>query len=345
MSENLSENDRLRDFVAALAGKIGLDEERRRALDIAASLLGVGRLPVVDIMAKKGARSPEEVARMRDIPEIWADFTDQLAPLKALGVPDIVQAYCENWDGSGYPKGIAGEEIPLGARVLAVCYHYNGMISDRAHRAALPHDQAAEEIRRMSGRMLDPSLVETFIAMVEEKRKSARMIAARQAEEAPPGGSSGPNSAPFDHPSSRPRPGLAERPPQGSAANGSATEKPGTGTSAGPVRSAPSVAETGAGEAKVGKKPVSARKALRKKSARKKAATKRAAKKVKKKSATKKAARKTKKVVKKKPAKKRGAKKRAAVKKRVKKQAAKKVVTKKAVKKVKRKKTTAKKKK
>ena len=318
MFENLSENDRLREFVRELADKIGLDEDRKQALDIAASLLGVGRLPVVDIMEKKGARSPEEVARMRDIPAIWADFTDQLAPLKALGVPDIVQAYCENWDGSGYPKGLAGTEIPLGARVLAVCYHYNGMISDRAHRAALPHDDAACEIRRMSGRMLDPALVETFIAMVEEKRKAARMMARRQAEEELPE-SAGASSASDQ----------VSRPAPQPAGSGQAREAAGR-----------------AAEPKVKEKPVSARKASGKRSARRKAgAGKKAKERVKKKAAKKKPATKkrpkkqaARKVVKKKAAKKKA-------KKTAKKVAAKKAVTKKAAKKKLVKKRTAKKKK
>ena len=174
MPENLSENDRLRELVVGLADRAGLDDEHKRALDIAASLLGVGRLPLADILEKKGALSPEEVARIRDLPKIWSDFAEQLSPLKALGVPQIVETYCERWDGSGYPKGLAGEEIPLGARVLAVCYHYNGMISERPYREPMPRDRAAAEIRGMSGKILDPGLVETFVEMIEEKHRSAR---------------------------------------------------------------------------------------------------------------------------------------------------------------------------
>ncbi len=184
--EELSENDRLREFVADLAGRIGLDADRRQALDIAASLLGVGRLPVVDILSKKGTLAPEEVARIRDIPRIWADFAGQLAPLRDLGVPDILEAYCESWDGTGYPKELVGEAIPLGARLLAVCYNYNGRVSDRPYRRALPHGDAAAALRGMSGRMLDPALVETFIEMVEEKRKTVRMIAKPRAQKRAP---------------------------------------------------------------------------------------------------------------------------------------------------------------
>jgi HD-GYP domain-containing protein (c-di-GMP phosphodiesterase class II) len=186
MPDHFGENDRLREFVAELARKVGLDADHRQALDVAATLLGVGRLPVVDIMTKKGTLAPEEIARIRDIPAIWADFAGQLSPLRDLGVPDILEAYCESWDGSGYPKGLAGKAIPLGARILAVCYHYSGMVSDRPYRSRLPHGRAADELRRMSGGMLDPTLVERFIEMVEEKRETARMIAKRIAEKESP---------------------------------------------------------------------------------------------------------------------------------------------------------------
>ena len=185
MPESPSENDSLRELVAALADRAGLGEEHRQALDIAASLLSVGRLPLVDILEKKGALSSEEIARIRDIPKIWADFVGQLSPLKALGVPEIVEAYCESWDGSGYPKGLAGDEIPFGARLLAVCYRYNGMISDRPHRRALPGEEAVAEVRQMSGKVLDPALVETFARMVEEKLGPARRDAGPKATPVP----------------------------------------------------------------------------------------------------------------------------------------------------------------
>ena len=112
MPEHLGENDHLREFVAEFAREVGLDADHKQALDIAATLLGVGRLPVVDILAKKGSLAPEEIARIRDIPRLWADFAEQLSPLRDLGVPDILEAYCESWDGTGYPKGLAGEAIP-----------------------------------------------------------------------------------------------------------------------------------------------------------------------------------------------------------------------------------------
>ena len=174
MFGDLTENDRLRELVVDLAEAVDLGTELMQALDIAASLLGVGRLPVIDILEKKGVPSTEEIARLRDIPSIWADFADQIAILRDLGVPEIIEAYCEHWDGTGNPNGLSGEAIPLGARILAVCYHYNGMISDRPYREALPRDRAAAEIRRMSGKMLDPDVVKVFLAITEERVEGAR---------------------------------------------------------------------------------------------------------------------------------------------------------------------------
>ena len=159
-----AEVDCLRALVAEFGRSSGLGEDDLRALDIAASMIAVKGLSVLDITEKSGPLTPEDRARMKEITDIWADFAGQVDLLRILGVSRILETYTEHWDGRGQPAGLSGEDIPLGARVLAVCYHYNGMTSDRPYRPALSQDRAASELSRMSATVLDPGLVEGFLA-------------------------------------------------------------------------------------------------------------------------------------------------------------------------------------
>ncbi|MHC4200530.1 MAG: HD-GYP domain-containing protein [Planctomycetota bacterium] len=160
-----AEVDRLRALVTEFGRSSGLGEDDLRGLDIAASMIAVKGLSVLDITEKPGPLTPEDRARMKEITDIWADFAGQVDLLRVLGVSRILETYTEHWDGRGQPAGLSGEDIPLGARVLAVCYHYNGMTSDRPYRPALSPDRAASELSRMSATVLDPGLVERFLAL------------------------------------------------------------------------------------------------------------------------------------------------------------------------------------
>ena len=160
-----AEVDRLRSLVDELGRSSGLGEDDLRGLDIAASMIAVKGLSVLDITEKPGPLTPEDRARMKEITDIWADFARQVDLLRILGVSRILETYTEHWDGRGQPAGLSGEDIPLGARVLAVCYHYNGMTSDRPYRPALSQGRAASELSRMSATVLDPGLVERFLAL------------------------------------------------------------------------------------------------------------------------------------------------------------------------------------
>ena len=82
-------------------------------------------------------------------------------------VARIVRASHERWDGAGYPDGLAGEEIPLGARIVAVCDAYEAMTTDRAYRRAIGHAAACRELRREAGRQFDPEVVEAFLGELE----------------------------------------------------------------------------------------------------------------------------------------------------------------------------------
>jgi len=88
-------------------------------------------------------------------------------------IAPIVQHHHEWFDGSGYPDGIAGEEIPLEARVIALCDAYDAMTSDSSYKVSVPLAEAVAELRRGAGTQFDPELVETFVALVSESSDDA----------------------------------------------------------------------------------------------------------------------------------------------------------------------------
>lgn len=102
-------------------------------------------------------------------PEVGVEV---IRPLEYQGtVRDVILAHHEWWDGSGYPRGIKGEEIPVAARILSVVDAYESMTAGRPHRPSLPHEEAVAELRRCSGRQFDPDVVEVFIELLERERR------------------------------------------------------------------------------------------------------------------------------------------------------------------------------
>jgi HD-GYP domain-containing protein (c-di-GMP phosphodiesterase class II) len=100
-------------------------------------------------------------------PEVSVEI---IRPLEYLGsVRDIILAHHERWDGQGYPRGLAGEEIPVGARILAVVDAWESMVHARPWRTARPASQAAEELRREAGHQFDPEAVSAFLRVIERE--------------------------------------------------------------------------------------------------------------------------------------------------------------------------------
>ena len=129
----------------------------------------IGKLMLPEgLLTKKGALTPEERAMFERQPAIAADILRNVPGLgRAL---EIVRHHHERWDGTGYPSRLKGEDIPLGARIFALCNTFEAMISNRPYRPSFSMQQAAEELRRGAGSQYDPSLVEPFVTMVETMR-------------------------------------------------------------------------------------------------------------------------------------------------------------------------------
>ena len=156
---------------AALA--LGLCEDRVERIHAAGVLHDLGKLGIADaILYKPGALDDAEWLEIQRHPEIGAQI------LEHAGLPDIaswVIAHHERIDGRGYPNGLAGEEIPIEARILAVADAYEAMIADRPYRAGIPVQEACEELIRCGGMQFDATVVEAFVAALESSDEDSNL--------------------------------------------------------------------------------------------------------------------------------------------------------------------------
>jgi HD-GYP domain-containing protein (c-di-GMP phosphodiesterase class II) len=153
-----------------LAKRFSDDAATLRQVYWGALLHDIGKIGVPDaILLKHGPLDPDEWEAMRQHPEIGERILATVPHLAEAA--QIVLCHEERFDGSGYPRGLAGEAIPLWARLFAIIDTLDAMTSDRPYRKGLGFDAAKTEIHRMSGRQFDPGAVEAFLAEEETLRK------------------------------------------------------------------------------------------------------------------------------------------------------------------------------
>jgi len=152
---------RVAEYANCLAVALNLNEDRRRVLRRAAMLHDIGKIGVADeILNKKGSLSAGDWELLRKHPQIGYDILRRVGTL--VPPSEIVLAHHEKFDGSGYPRGLREEQIPLEARILTLADSLDAMTSDRPYRKALSFPEAAAEIRRVSGTQFDPLVVAAF---------------------------------------------------------------------------------------------------------------------------------------------------------------------------------------
>jgi len=160
-----------------IAGELGLREQELKTLSMGASLHDIGKLAIPDsILLKPGALSQEEWCIMRTHVQIGYDLVKQIPFLSEAA--EIVLTHHERWDGTGYPRGLAGMEVPLGARIFAVADTLDAMTSDRPYRSAGSFREAHEEIRRLSGIQYDPRVCDGFLRIPVEVWEGIRIESA-----------------------------------------------------------------------------------------------------------------------------------------------------------------------
>jgi len=189
--------ERIREYVGVLARELArthpeLDEEAISLLEVTSSLHDVGKVGMPDaILLKPGELTEEERGVIRMHPVIGGDCL--MAIKQRLGEDDFLETACqvalahhERWDGSGYPFGLKGEQIPLAARIVALADVYDALTTKRKYKPAFTHQQAREAIVEGAGKHLDPGVVEAFLAREAEFRSiSAKPASERAAAQAP----------------------------------------------------------------------------------------------------------------------------------------------------------------
>ncbi len=157
---------RVRELTLLLAGQLGIDGTALKDIGRGALLHDIGKIGIPDaVLLKPGAFTPDEFEVMKQHPSIGFAFLKGSSFLKPAA--EIVLAHHEKFDGTGYPRGLRGEEICLGARIFAVVDVYDALRSPRRYKPALSAEASVDEIRRHSGTHFDPAVVEAFLACQE----------------------------------------------------------------------------------------------------------------------------------------------------------------------------------
>ncbi len=156
------------ELAAAVCEQLQIASSDMRMIRLAALLHDIGKIGVPEtILHKRGPLDEDEWAVMQEHPRIGARILEPV-PYFAELVPLVTSSH-ERYDGTGYPDQLAGADIPLGSRVIAVCDAFHAMTEDRVYRKAVPVDEALREIVRCSGSQFDPSCVEAMLAVVRTK--------------------------------------------------------------------------------------------------------------------------------------------------------------------------------
>jgi diguanylate cyclase (GGDEF)-like protein len=164
--------------VELLARTVGLDDDAINLIVKAGDLHDVGKLGIPDeIITKPGPLTHEEWEFMKQHTVMGEQIIAAAGPsLERIG--PLVRASHERWDGMGYPDGLIGEAIPLGARIITICDSFRAMLDDRVYKRAMSLNDALEELRRCAGSQFDPALVEVFCRLVLERSEPDRLRSA-----------------------------------------------------------------------------------------------------------------------------------------------------------------------
>jgi diguanylate cyclase (GGDEF)-like protein/putative nucleotidyltransferase with HDIG domain len=172
---------RVQIYAAEMGKELGLTEDEQQALLAASMLHDIGKLAVPEhIISKPGRLTPEEFEKMKIHPTVGAEILERVR--FPYPVVPIVRAHHEKWDGTGYPAGLRGEAIPIGARILAAVDCLDALASDRQYRRALPLDEAMKVVVSEVGRAFDPQVVDALSKHYVKWEKMANIPAPQSAK-------------------------------------------------------------------------------------------------------------------------------------------------------------------
>jgi putative nucleotidyltransferase with HDIG domain len=159
-------SQKLAEWAVVTAQKLGLSDNEVQTIRWAALLHDIGKIGIPDsILRKPGPLTDEEWMVMKRHPELGAQI---VAPLRRLEkITPLIRHHQEKYDGSGYPAGLKGEQIPLGARILTVVDAYGAMTDDRVYRRARTQSEAVAELKRCAGQHFDRHIVDVFNQVIQ----------------------------------------------------------------------------------------------------------------------------------------------------------------------------------
>ncbi len=167
--ETEGHTQRVTELTIKVAKVLGFPDEELVYIRRGALLHDMGKMAIPDeILQKPGPLSESEWGKMRQHPQYAYDMLYPIAYLR----PALVIPFChhERWDGSGYPRGLKGEEIPLAARLFSIVDVWDALRSDRPYRKKLPHEEVVRYLREKSGCLFEPRLVEVFLSVMEKEK-------------------------------------------------------------------------------------------------------------------------------------------------------------------------------
>ena len=163
-------SSRVSDMAYDLGKEMGITGAKLEELHIAAHLHDIGKLGIPDhILNKEGKLLPHEFDQIKQHPEIGSNIIKKSKSLEDIAT--IILYHHERWDGKGYPKGLKGTDIPLGARIIALCDSIDAMTSERPYRSALSWDECIREVLINKGVQFDPVVVDAVSKLWNEWRK------------------------------------------------------------------------------------------------------------------------------------------------------------------------------
>jgi diguanylate cyclase (GGDEF)-like protein/putative nucleotidyltransferase with HDIG domain len=162
-------------YAASVARAMGMSDKEVQGVKTAALLHDIGKLAVPEhILSKPGPLTPEEFDKIRAHPKVGADIVSSV-PFPYPVAP-LILSHHERWDGTGYPAGLRGTAIPLGARILSVVDYFDALVAERAYHRAMDSDAAVTLLQREAGTALDPVVVSTFIDLLPSLQSEAARL-------------------------------------------------------------------------------------------------------------------------------------------------------------------------
>jgi HD-GYP domain-containing protein (c-di-GMP phosphodiesterase class II) len=156
---------RLEDLCVRLGRQVKLSSSQLSDLNLLAQVHDLGKVGIPDnILFKPGPLNDQEWEIMQQHPEKGYRIAQSTSDL--AGIADLILKHHERWDGKGYPLGLAGDEIPIECRILAIADSFDAMTNDRPYRKAISVEESLEELKQCAGSQFDPELVDIFVHMM-----------------------------------------------------------------------------------------------------------------------------------------------------------------------------------